>query len=450
MDQSNTVVKLSEWDNTDECKEQDSTDGCGDTYPIILTEEERAALENINLDTNGNNVKERKRIGYEQAGDNYILRSTRYAGVIALPSGRSIQITPKEAGNNFLNLFRLANNLKSTVSDDWADTKEGREFIDMISILYEEALRNLFRNGIKKKYVRTEKKRNYLKGKLKPEKQIKSDLKHTVGFHTDADELTYNTSANKAILYATRFLSRKTQSRSIKNRLEHYAGLLDKRIDYETMSARDITSISVSRLDRHYESIMSLTKMIIRDTYLKNFKMGGRFPFNILVNMDTVFEDALEDLLAEIADEMRLELETQKSINYLSSDHEDSQKITQKPDFLLREKDTEKIVLVMDAKWKRANNLSSSSINNSDIYQMVSYQLATKAPGLLIYPGAKHQFKKITELKDIDQWFNATTVPVGMENIENSYRSDLKQDIKKSIGRARKEKITNIRKTTVQ
>lgn len=53
--------------------------------------------------------------------------------------------------------------------------------------------------------------------------------------------------------------------------------------------------------------------------------------------------------------------------------------VTLKPDFTVRDS-TDTVRIVGDAKWKK------ETPDNSDFYQMVAYQLAHDAPGLLVYP----------------------------------------------------------------
>lgn len=138
-----------------------------------------------------------------------------------------------------------------------------------------------------------------------------------------------------------------------------------------------------NRLNEHYETIISFSKLILRYHFIRSVQKGQAFGFNFLVNMNRVYEDFIATILEEIVCEDKAfndyVIEKQKKFDGLVKERE----IVTKPDVILRKRDTNRYPLIIDAKYKTRES-------NADYYQVIAYALAL--PGVerccLIYPDA--------------------------------------------------------------
>ena len=111
----------------------------------------------------------------------------------------------------------------------------------------------------------------------------------------------------------------------------------------------------------------------------------------MLVNMNRVFEAAVERAASDALEDTPLTVEAQSRLEGLVTGGTPS--INMYPDFIIRGPDGD-LKLVGDAKWKTRRP------SQSDIYQMTSYQLADDVPGLLIYPTQEQSVKAEYRIDD--------------------------------------------------
>lgn len=60
------------------------------------------------------------------------------------------------------------------------------------------------------------------------------------------------------------------------------------------MDSFELRSIEVTRLNEYYEDLLRFTKMVIRNVNISDLAAGDHSSFSLLVNMNTVFEKAVE------------------------------------------------------------------------------------------------------------------------------------------------------------
>ncbi len=97
--------------------------------------------------------------------------------------------------------------------------------------------------------------------------------------------------------------------------------------------------------------------------------------------MNTIFENVLERGIREVFAETPVTIQPQvNSENLLWGG---SRPVHIQPDILAVSDD--KPVFVGDAKWKQ-DTKKSREPSNSDIYQLISYQVAYDVPGIIFYP----------------------------------------------------------------
>jgi len=160
--------------------------------------------------------------------------------------------------------------------------------------------------------------------------------------------------------------------------LQRHAHALRRTISRTHITHSEIADIELTRLNNYYEHILQLTKLFLRNSHLGDITTGSRTAFSLLVNMNTVFENAVTHA-ADTAITDRDGWRITRQDNSKNLIHDGRFNITLKPDFTLRDPD-DTVRLIGDAKWKHGPP------PNADFYQITAYQQAHTAPSILTYP----------------------------------------------------------------
>lgn len=339
--------------------------------PLALTERDLSAIKNeINAG--------RKQIDYEYDREGRVhLKTSHYVGIFSLPDGPTVEIRPKAAGDNLLSLLRYSRGLDSSIIESETAVHEGREFLDAIAALYLDELEEVVRHGLHTSYVRVDETEEHLRGQIDVQRQIQRQGHTPTEFECTYDELTADTTANRAILYATSLLLSLVKSDDLRRGLERHQALLRRQVTLTPVEHYELNQIELTRLNEHYADILELAELVIRRIHIENLSSGEYPFFSILVNMNQIFEDVVERAVRQsLSDKEDLTVEGQASVRGLIQGGRYPVKM--KPDFVVR--DEQRNILVGDAKWKVGKP------SQSDLYQMTAYELADDAPGLLVYP----------------------------------------------------------------
>lgn len=344
--------------------------------PIPLSERADRALRS---EINGGDDRDGDRIGirYTRDGD-AVLKAKQYVGVVSLPDGPTIEIRPKAAGTNLLYLLRYAHGVDTVTTEHPTRLREGTTFVDALAAIYESELSNVIDKGLSSGYRQRQSTERHLRGQLDIQRQIQRQGPKPTAFECTYDELTQDTIVNQAILYATSLLIGLTRDESISEALFQHCQLLRRRVTLRPVSPVELDQVQLNRLNDYYADLLRLTALVLRNINISEFEIGSRASFGLLVNMNTVFERAVERACNTITAERQgwTSLPQDKSQNLI---HGGKHAITLKPDVTIQDADG-RVRAILDAKWK------TDSPTNPDFYQMAAYQLAHESSGFLIYP----------------------------------------------------------------
>jgi 5-methylcytosine-specific restriction enzyme subunit McrC len=191
------------------------------------------------------------------------------------------------------------------------------------------------------------------------------------------DELTSDTVANRGIYQAALQLTYLVEDDQLSSQLQRQTQQLRTWVSTDPVTPAELARIETSRLNEHYETILQLAEHVLRNSYLESFVPTQQTSFGLLVNMNTIFEKAIEraskDVLLNSAE---WEATPQSRITPIATGGDPP--VNMYPDVVIKRGG--EVQLVADAKWK------TGSISQSDIYQMTSYMLAHDVPGLLLFP----------------------------------------------------------------
>jgi len=315
-------------------------------------------------------------ITYDREGQATI-HSSQFVGVIALPSGLSIEIRPKAAGTNFLWLLQYSHGVDPTTVEQQTGIEQGYNFLDALAGLFEAELSEVLHQGLHRQYQRTEAVEEHLRGRLGIQRQLQRQGPFPLAFEVEYDELTEDTVINRGILRATDILAQLTADEQISEDLQRHYQLLQKRVTPAYVDAAELEGVELNRLNDYYADLLNLTKLVLRGIFVEEIRLGSRSSFGLLMNMNHVFERAVERAAREVA--AQRDGWTATGQGHLDGLIVGDHAVNMRPDFLLRDEEDE-VVLVGDTKWK------TGSRSAGDIYQMAAYQLAHDVPGVIVYP----------------------------------------------------------------
>jgi 5-methylcytosine-specific restriction enzyme subunit McrC len=389
--------------------------------PLDLSEGVLRAIDDqINRDAN--------RIDYEYSADGDVRLSTSsHVGLVSLPDDTQVRIRPKAAGENFLRLLLYAQGSEPEILDSPVDARSGNLFVDTIGALFAERVTSLFNRGLGKAYRTEESREQYLRGRLNVQKQLARGDVTATQFDVRYEELTHDTPENQAILYATRLLLRLVTDRSLQQSLRQHEQLLRREVTLRPVRPHEFDQMHLNRLTSHYEDVLRLAELVVRSTFVDNFRSGTRGTYGLLVNMNRVFEAAVEQAAKDALSNSNWTVEPQSRLRRLVTGG--TPRINMYPDFVLRDSDGT-LRLVGDAKWK------TGTVSQSDVYQMTSYQLADDAPGVLVYPSQNGVLE--TEY-EIDK-----RLPLRAVELPTSHPSDNFDDFTSGLSAALKAEFSDL------
>jgi 5-methylcytosine-specific restriction enzyme subunit McrC len=343
--------------------------------PIELCEQAaRMLTQDVNEGTerDGDRIK----IRYTREGK-AVLKATQYVGIVSLRDGPVIQVRPKAAGTNLLYLLQYAQDTSPTTFASETPFQRGPTFLDAFGALFEAELREVLNRGLQTDYRRVDGTESHLRGQLNVQQQLQRHPPTPTKFECTYDELTHDTTANRAILYATSVLLGMVSDRSITQSLRQHQQLLRRRVELMPVTGAELDGIQLTRLSEHYEDILRLSRLVIENAFVSELTVGESASFSLLVNMNTVFENAVERAVTTVATRRGWTVEPQEKTHSLLTGGKHS--VTLKPDVTIYGESGHPLI-VGDAKWK------TDTPSNSDYYQLTSYMLGRDAPGILFYP----------------------------------------------------------------
>lgn len=250
------------------------------------------------------------------------------------------------------------------------------------------AVNALVKRGLRGDYVGRQENLLALRGRLLVARQICQNLVRPDRFYTEHDEFSQDRAENRLIHAALRQvlkLCRSQESQRVARELSFVFSDVPPSVDV----AQDIQRVRLDRGMGYYESALDWAKLILHGLSPIS-GMGKHHAPSLLFPMEAVFEAYVEKHLAR---QLRADfvLKTQASSQHLVA-HEDQRWFRLKPDLLVNQKQTTRLVL--DTKWKlldaaKKNGREKYQLSQADFYQLYAYghhYLDGAGDIVLIYP----------------------------------------------------------------
>ena len=373
------------------------------TKPIILKEYEPSepiSLEDIDIDFIQTHLK--NIISLEiKSHPKYIIHTSQNVGSIKFPSGNyEIRINPKVDTINFFKMLYTAKMIPEQIHDMVLKATPGKTLIDLLANLFINATKNIISTGLYRNYIVLEEQSVSIRGKLLIAKNIRSSTITLTKPWCQFDELSFDGIENRSILFCTHILLGIVSDDELKKSLVTIRNIfLNQGINLVPIASYDLETISLQRLNKHYENIVELCKFILYWRWYQDFN-DNKIPIPaFFIDMNILFEKFVYETLKQNLKGFSVSFQ-EKNPNVLEKieNYDDDQKSVRippiKPDIILRKNNKK---LVIDTKYKR------NAKDSGDFYQATIYSLVHNCDTLLLFPEMDRELSDGFEIQKIEE-----------------------------------------------
>jgi len=324
------------------------------------------------------------------------VKATQYVGFVKIRDF-TIQVIPKIFRDSSIdNLHFLLQLLKYTRKISIKERDLGNlgklkdDFFEVIIFLFAKNLRDLLRLDFKKSYVNFERNIPFLKGKLLLKEHIKSNLVNNTKYFCGYQEFTENNLMNQVFKYTASLLMRMSHSALNKKLLEDILIYLCD-VGYVNITPYDLDKIHFTRLNRQYEPLVNLCKLILQNMSVQ-FSFSKLETFVFMFDMNRLFEEFVFEFVKRNRSKIFVNgdypLVYVKDQIFLGKLFDE---FAMKGDVLLQDISGRKVLL--DTKYKVLDNdLLHGGLSQADFYQMFAYSTSQEEKYkdiILLYPSTE-------------------------------------------------------------
>lgn len=251
---------------------------------------------------------------------------------------------------------------------------------------------------IPKSYVRESKNLTYFKGRLDVGKQILHNLTSPHKMYCQYPKLTHDTPINRTLCKVYKIL-RKENSPLFSPSIQGHFSMLNDFGVRDEISLREIENITYTPLNRAYQKVIELSKIIISqkgqsNTPLQTRSMGQGF----FLDMSEIWEAYLYNKILSKLEGFEVENCNLEGGDRVLSGGNDAR--VMRPDFKLMQ--NERIKAIIDAKYKNVDSMEK--VSREDLYQMMSYMYRYDCDlGIFITPNNEAKDIKFDSVKILNQ-----------------------------------------------
>lgn len=311
------------------------------------------------------------------------LTAGNHVGVVTTKRGTVVEILPKiDFGGqpnkdkeitkqHFLKMLRCHRGLRKAAQLPESSISKLRRF-PMLEAFVRQFLGNLnvlVRGGLARRYITVEENLPFLRGRIQFPEQIRNNLADRARFFVAHDQLSVNRPANRLIHSALAKLRPRVQNGENRQLLRELSAAFAD-VPQAVNLRGDWREHRVDRSMRHYGPVMQWVGLFLFNRGLTTFA-GDHVNLSLLFPMQEVFEDFVTHSFRRYQHDY--DVTPQGPRKYLTALN-GRQAFQMKPDISLGK--GERVLFILDAKWKRINEFSSNpkrGIDQADMYQLYAY-----------------------------------------------------------------------------
>jgi 5-methylcytosine-specific restriction enzyme subunit McrC len=277
-----------------------------------------------------------------------------------------------------------------------------RQHLNLLEVyfeLYLTEIETLIHRGLVKKYRKNTGNVKALKGKLEFAGNIRYNLVHKERFYTTHQVYDHDHLLHQTLAYALEILEQFSKGSYLFDRCKRVLLNFPETSPLK-VTKKQIEGIVLNRKTAPYNQALELARLIILN-YSPDISTGREKMISLLFDMNRLWE---EFILIQIRKELAgtsYSVKGQDSQTFIGSNY-------LKPDVVIQHNENSKKIYIIDTKWKRPTNQSSSI---SDLRQMYTYNRFWNAKkAMLLYPGeSKNNSFKPFETEDFFRDNDQTT-----------------------------------------
>lgn len=337
--------------------------------------------------------KDKIKLSYK-SGNRCFIESQQFVGYIILP-GHIINIKPKVTGISFINMVKYAMNLPE-LKIPQIKLKEINNYYHILVLFLLEELDILFQKGLNSGYVQYDDNITTVKGKMLFKEHLNSNYYRQDRIYCSFSELAVDILENRIIKYTLYSLCHcHFNDENIESKLLSCYNKLDY-VNLTPISSDIFQSIQYTPLNNHYQNVMTLCELILKDSSIDDKYIGERTVKSFLIDMNQLFEKFVVNLLKERLSDYKIEAQ----ITSYADTAEKTFKLI--PDIIIKNLN-EKSLLVLDTKYKKLDK----SPESGDRDQVTSYSLFMQVMNIgLLYSGRKSEEDSIKSPIQLKQQIN--------------------------------------------
>ena len=321
-----------------------------------------------------------------RAGD---LAASKYVGIVTTRRGVVVEVLPKidlggeaDPGHErtrqaFLRMLRCSRRMPVELPESGIRALRRFPMLEIFVRLFLVNLATLARAGLARRYVPVEEDLPFLRGRILFREQLRRNVADQARFHVAHDELSVDQPANRLIHSALARLApgvRNAENRQLLRELR--AAFADAGVPQAADLHADWRKHHVDRSMQHYRPVMQWVGLFLFDRGLATFS-GRHVNLSLLFNMEQVFQDFVTRSFRRFQN--RYEVAAESPRRYLTTRNgedgeNDEDAFRMEPEVSLKE--GERVVFILDAKWKEISARSGApthDIDQRDMYQLYAY-----------------------------------------------------------------------------
>ena len=307
----------------------------------------------------------------------------QYVGIIQVDN-LSIEILPKSDKDNssadwkglLLQMLKACGHLKASIVGAANVKRQHLNLLEVYFELYLTEIETLIQRGLVKKYRKNSGNVKALKGKLEFAGNIRYNLVHKERFYTKHQVYDHDHLLHQTLAHALEILEQFSKGSYLFDRCKRV--LLNFPETTPLMvKKKQIEGIVLNRKTAPYNQALELARLIILN-YSPDISKGREKMISLLFDMNRLWEEFILIQIRKGLYGTRYSVKGQDSQTFIGSNY-------LKPDVVIQHNEDPKKVYIIDTKWKRPTNQSSSA---SDLRQMYAYNRFWNAKkAMLLYPG---------------------------------------------------------------
>jgi 5-methylcytosine-specific restriction enzyme subunit McrC len=356
---------------------------------ITIEEEKESKIPRTDIDENlivslHRHHKERIDIAFPTLLNDYcyVLRSKGCVGQIPISDDTTLRIIPKVPISNIFGMLEYAYDLKSfqflegiTDVESLADL-----FENLVSILAKRVLDRV-RKGLYRSYLREEDSLDFQRGRILVMPSLRASLRGSPRLECEYEEHTADLIDNRILVWTLNQLPRYGLKRDdVRQQVRQAYHALAGAVMVDRVEPRDCMRRFYNRLNDDYKPMHGLCRFFIEHCG-PALEIGACHFIPFVLNMPSLFESFVAEWLKEHSPEgLYITPQYQANLDEIG-------KFFFRIDLVLRDMITDRVLAVMDTKYKR-----DQKPVEEDIKDIVAYAVRMRTnSGILIYPSTDTQ-----------------------------------------------------------